>query len=164
NVGWSLVSQVILSILNLDPRDYHDLVVRSGEIGEALSKVWPSRGTGYQHHELIARVTSGPLTLQDLAASFDELAKTGVVERKRRILTDLFTRCVDPREAAYLAKIIFRELRSGAREGVLQAAIAQAFEKDLSQIQRCQLLVGDLDEVAVLAKQNALEAAQFRLF
>ena len=32
------------------------------------------------------------------------------------------------------------------------------------QIQRCQLLVGDLDEVAVLAKNNALDVARFRLF
>ena len=181
NVGWSIISEVVLSILNLDPRDYHDLVVRSGEIGEALSKVWPSGGTGLQpvlaapdstelplseerQHALQTRAATGPITLQDLAASFDELAKTGVVERKRRILAELFTRCVAPHEAAYLAKILFRELRSGAREGVLQAALAEAFDRELSQLQRCQLLVGDLDEVAVLARQNALEAARFRLF
>ena len=31
-------------------------------------------------------------------------------------------------------------------------------------IQRCQLLVGDIDEVAVLARNNELEVAAFRLF
>ena len=171
NVGWSIVSQVVLAMLRLEVRDYHDLVVRSGEIGEALSKAWPSSSdTGYQpvnqqeDHGLVARATEGPLTLHDLSAAFDELAKTGVVERKRRILAELFGRCAEPREAAYLAKIIFRELRSGAREGVLQAAVAQAFDKELSRIQRCQLLVGDLDEVAVLARNDALDAARFRLF
>jgi DNA ligase-1 len=55
-------------------------------------------------------------------------------------------------------------MRTGVQEGVLQAAVAQAFEKPLALIQRTQLLVGDLDEVAVLAKRNNLQSAKFRLF
>jgi DNA ligase-1 len=153
NVGWSIVSDVLLSMLQIDPNVYHDLVVKNGEIGEALSKVWPA-----QCH------TDNTLLLQDLAVAFDKLGAGRGTERKREIIRDLFSRCVHPREAAYLAKIIFREMRSGAREGVLQAAIAQAFEKPLSQVQRCQLLVGDLDEVAVLARRNQLESARLRLF
>ena len=43
NVGGALVSDVVLAILRLDPHAYHDLVVRSGEIGEALSHVWDAR-------------------------------------------------------------------------------------------------------------------------
>lgn len=182
NVGWSRVSDVILNLLQLDPGEFHDLVVRSGEIGEALAKVWPaSRDTGFQpaqsdsqigdteranpQHALESRVTGQPaLTLQDIAAAFDAIAASGATERKREILRELFSRCTDGREAAYLAKLIFREIRSGVREGVLQAAIAQAFEKELAVIQRCQLLVGDLDEVAVLAKNDALDVARLRLF
>src|SRR3954470_21145168 len=40
NVGGALVSDAALAILDLDPGDYHDLCVRSGEIGEALSAAW----------------------------------------------------------------------------------------------------------------------------
>ena len=172
NVGWSKVSKVVLEMLRLDPREYHDLIVRSGEIGEALSQVWPRQKEDSPAIE--------PLTLQFIAQRFDELAATGNTQTKREILHDLFIRCIDPREAAYLAKIIFREMRSGAREGVIQAAIAQAFGQPpeprtesnssrpdlpgLAAVQRCQLLVGDLDEVAVLAKRNALDVAQLRLF
>jgi DNA ligase-1 len=119
---------------------------------------------GNQKHGLQTRVTADPLTLGEIAGAFDYLAVGGGTERKRDILRELFERCTHPREAAYLAKIIFRELRSGVREGVLQGAIAQAFDKSLSAIQRCQLLVGDLDEVAVLARNNALDVAQLRLF
>jgi DNA ligase 1 len=152
SVGWSAVSDVILSMLKLDPHDFNQLVVGSGEIGEALSRVWKPGMTGH------------PLTLHELAAGFDDLAAVGSAEHKRRFLLDLFTRCVHPREAAYLAKIIFREMRSGAREGVLQAAIATAFDQELPRLQRCQLLVGDLGAVAVLAKRNAMQTAQFELF
>ena len=44
NVGGALVSQVVLEILPITPREFHDLAVRSGEIGEALSRVWSRRG------------------------------------------------------------------------------------------------------------------------
>jgi DNA ligase-1 len=153
NVGWSAVCDVVLSLLQLDPGEFHDLVVRSGEIGEALAEVWPD-----------SRDTGEALTLGEISTSFDDLASGGGTGRKREILRQLFSRCTHPREAAYIAKIVFREMRSGVREGVLQAAISQAFDKSLSGIQRCQLLVGDLDEVAVLAKNDALDVARLRLF
>jgi DNA ligase-1 len=153
NVGGAIVSDVVLSILKLAPRTFHELVVRSGEIGEALSRTWPTDVP-----------PQDPLTLRDLSDTFDDLAATGNVERKRELLHGLFRRCQHPREAAYVVKIIFREPRTGVQEGVLQAAVAQSFDKPLAGIQRCQLLIGDLDEVAVLARHNALDTAQFRLF
>jgi DNA ligase-1 len=155
NVGGSLVSDVILSsALKIDPAVFWEQVTRSGEIGNALSELWPQRDDG----------NSPPLTLQNLADAFDDLAATGSWENKHAILRDLFSRCTHPREAAYLVKIIFGDMRTGVQEGVLQAAVAQAFTKPLAAIQRCQLLVGDLDEVAALARGDALDVAQFRLF
>ena len=153
NVGGAIVSDVILDLLELDPREFHATVVRSGEIGEALAKIWPMRESEGE-----------ALTLRDLADAFADVARSGAYEHKRSILTDLFRRCRHGREAAYLAKIIFGDMRSGVQEGVLQAAVAQAFDKPLAAVQRCQLLVGDLEEVAALAKEDALETATFRLF
>jgi DNA ligase-1 len=158
NVGWSNVSQVVLPMVGLGAGEYHALVVKSGEIGEALSKAWdgkpalPDAGPG------------GELTLKDLSAAFEELASTGNTERKREILRGLYGRCRTGREAAYLSKIIFREMRTGVQEGVLQAAVAQAFGKELKDVQRTQLLVGNLDDVAVLARRDALAGARFTLF
>src|SRR3954471_20841446 len=156
SVGGAIVSDVIFSILKIDPNEFWKSVVKNGEVGEALAQVWPADGVGCALAEestmLPAPQAGGPLTLREMADAFDDLARTGVVQRKREILRRLFTRCIHPREAAYLTKIIFGDMRTGVQEGVLQAAIAQAFQKRLSLIQRTQLLVGDLDEVAVLAK------------
>ncbi len=105
-----------------------------------------------------------PLLLRDVAAAFDDLAEASNQKRKREVLRDLYERCADPREAAYLAKLIFREMRTGVQEGVLLQAIAGAFGRTFPQVRRAQLLVGDLGEVAVLAKHDALERASFRLF
>jgi DNA ligase-1 len=169
NVGGALVSDVALAILRLDPGAYHDLVVRSGEIGEALAEVWDARPESPAAPPRDAHLGGGdappaPLTLADLARAFDALASTGQWDAKRTILLDLFSRCATGREAAYLSKIIFGDLRTGVQEGVLHDAIAKAFGRERPAVQRCQLLVGDLGEVAVLAKHDACGTARFRLF
>jgi len=168
SVGGAIVSDVIFSILKIDQQEFWGLVVKNGEVGEALARVWPAEGVGCVAEEpasIMAEASNdGPLTLGEMANAFDDLARTGVVQRKREILRRLFTRCIHPREAAYLTKIIFGDMRTGVQEGVLQAAVAQAFERPPALIQRTQLLLGDLDEVAVLAKRNELESANFRLF
>jgi DNA ligase-1 len=152
NVGGALVSEVVLEILGIDPRNYSDLVRRSGEIGEGIAKVW------------VQRPTSNSLTLAEISRAFHELASTGTWESKRRVLLQQFRRCAHPREAAYLAKIIFGDLRTGVQAGVLHDAVAKAFSRERPAIQRCHLLVGDLGDVAVLARHDACAAASFQLF
>jgi DNA ligase-1 len=152
SVGGAIVWDVLMQILPVGHEELRRLTIASGEIGEALSHVWPEQA--------IERA----LTLADLAEAFETLAETGVQERKRQLLLDLFKRCRTGREATYLAKIIFRDMRTGAQEGVLQAAVAQAFDRPVANIQRCQLLVGNLEEVALLAKHDQLCSATFRLF
>src|SRR5688572_6586793 len=176
SVGGAIVSDAVLAILKIDPHVFWDTVVKSGEIGEALSKLWHhTRGTGDPPvsepsndgngaHGQVAHATLEPLRLADLSNCFDELARTGNVERKRQILFDLFSRCAEAREAAYFAKFFFGDLRTGVQEGVLQAGVAQAFGKELKSIQRALLLVGDLAEVAVLARHDQLASATFKLF
>jgi DNA ligase-1 len=157
NVGGALVSDVVLALLKLDPGTYADLVRRSGESGEALSAVWASRPPRDDGH-------ADPLTLHAIAQAFDDLAAAGSWETRREVLFALFTRCATGREAAYLAKVIFGDLRTGVQEGVLHAAIAEAFARDGEAVRRCHLLVGDLGEVAVLARHDACATATFRLF
>jgi DNA ligase-1 len=159
-VSGAIVSDVIIAMTGMDPNDYSQRVVRAGEIGEALAGMLADRGATSES----ATAASNQLSLPDIESAFDDLASTGNMQRKREIVRDLLTRCTHAREAAYLCKIIFSDLRTGAREGIIQAAIAQAFGHTLLAVQRCQLLVGDLDQVAVLAKNNVLDQAKFKLF
>lgn len=158
-VGGAIVSDVAITLLKIEPHVYSEMVIKSGEIGEALSRLWARVAD-----ESPAAPPRVPTILQDLSNTFEELASTGNVQRKRQVLFDLFSRCSDPREAAYLAKIIFGDLRTGVQEGVLQAGVALAFEKDLKAIQRALLLIGDLADVAVLARHDQLASATFNLF
>lgn len=156
NVGGAIVREVVLELLRADPRSFGELIVRSGEIGEALSKIWPVPAE--------AAEPEPELSLAELSAGFDSIARVGSWDAKKSLVRELYARCQTGREAAYLSKIIFGDLRTGVQEGVLQAAISQAFDKAQPIIRKTQLLVGDLEEVAVLARQDALESATFRLF
>jgi DNA ligase-1 len=157
-VGGRAVGNAILSLLRVEPGTLYNLALKHGELGEALSDVWPAAPMANREAQVAG------LRLADLAEAFEDLSRTGIAQRKREILIDLFLRCRHPREATYVAKIIFGDMRTGVQEGVLQAAVAQAFDKPLADIQRCHLLLGDLDEVAVLARHDRLGEAKFRLF
>ena len=151
-VGGAILWSALTETLPVSHEEFRRLTIASGEIGEAVSKVWPEKQV------------DRPLTLNELAEAFEQLAATGQQERKRAILRRLFDRCATGREATYLTKIMLRDMRSGAQEGVLQAAVAQAFGKKTPEIQKCQLLVGNLEEVALLAKHDQLCCATFCLF
>jgi DNA ligase-1 len=153
------VSDAVMPLLNIDPDEFWAHVVKKGEIGEALSDYWDRRSPLAS-----SRNHTDALTLRAIAECFDDLASTGNQQRKREIVRDLFARCAHPREATYLAKVIFSDLRTGVRDGVLIPAIAEAFARDADAVRRAQLLVGDLSDVAILAKHDRLSEAQFRLF
>jgi DNA ligase-1 len=158
NVGGALMSDAVLALVDLSPHELHALSIKSGEIGEALGAIWETR------RKTAPPPADRPLTLAAMADCFAEIARLSRRENKLVALIDLLSRARTNREAAYLGKIIFGDLRTGVQEGVLQAAVGVAFNAMLPKIQRCQLLVGDLDEVAVLAKRGELDAATFRLF
>jgi DNA ligase-1 len=167
NIGGATFTDAILPLLKINPNEFWPLIVKSGDLGEALSQVWPNNNSGTGASPVIsfsAAPSDGLLTLQQISHAFDDLASTGNVATKRQILSQLFHRCTHPREAAYLTKIIFHDMRTGVQDGILQASIAHAFDKALQEIQRTHLLLGNLDEVALLAKNNRLADAKFRLF
>ena len=116
-VSGAIVSDVILNLYKIDPREYHELIIRAGEIGEALSQI-------------VSRANlqnAGGLSLADIFSEFEKLSATGNVQNKRSIVRELLAQCANPREAAYLVKIIFSDLRTrsarrnftgGSRSGV----------------------------------------------
>ncbi len=61
-------------------------------------------------------------------------------------------------------KVLSGDLRIGLREGLLEAAIATAFDRPLEAVKRAGMLTGDVGETALLARADALDSASLRLF
>jgi DNA ligase-1 len=67
-------------------------------------------------------------------------------------------------EAKYLVKIMTGDLRIGLKESLVEEAIARAYETTLAQVQRANMLVGDIGETLQLAARGALGEAHMRMF
>ncbi len=157
-VSGATFRDVIGTLYGLTPDESRARVVARGETGEALAQLWLDRGPPPDEND------DESLSLADLRGSFDALAQVGQKATKRDLIRDLLARCRTPRSAAYLGKVVGGDLRSGAREGVLLAGIAEAFGADADEVRRANLLTGDLGDVAVLARERRLSEATFRLF
>src|SRR5439155_5302530 len=64
----------------------------------------------------------------------------------------------------YIVKVLTGELRIGLREGLLEAAIARAFDRPLDEVKTAGMLTGDIGETAVLAATDRLSEASPTLF
>jgi DNA ligase-1 len=63
-----------------------------------------------------------------------------------------------------VVKVLGGELRIGLRDGLVEAAIARAFERPLDEVKWAGMLTGDVGETAELARTGTLDQASLALF
>jgi DNA ligase-1 len=115
---------------------------------------------------LADHVTAGEVarpTLVEVQTAFREIAAargpTAKVAQVRELLSQ-----VAPLEAKYIIKIMTGDLRIGLKESLVEEAIAKAFEATLADVQRANMLLGDIGETSRLAAAARLADAHMRLF
>jgi DNA ligase 1 len=145
SVGWSSLSDVLLERSEKSGEDMGASYQRHADLGDVA-------------HELIGDTPGegDPLTLADVAASFDGIAAVRGTKNKRDLVRALLRRA-DAGEARYLVKIVSGETRIGLREGLLVDAIAHAFEREREAVARANMLTGDIGDAALRAKHGTLD-------
>src|SRR5207244_1986639 len=63
-----------------------------------------------------------------------------------------------------LVKIMTGDLRSGLKESLVEEAIARAYGGTLAEVQRANMLLGDIGGTLRLAARDALSEAHMRMF
>jgi DNA ligase-1 len=106
---------------------------------------------------------SATITLQDIRATFDQVAETRTATAKAAVLKSLLERAT-ALEAKYILKIITGELRIGLKESLVEEAIAKAYDEPLGRVQRANMLLGDIGGTLQLAAGHQLDEARMRLF
>ncbi len=71
---------------------------------------------------------------------------------------------MSPREGEYVVKILTGDLRIGLREGLVEEAIAKAFDVPLEEVREANMLSGDIGQTALLASRKELHRAELSLF
>jgi DNA ligase-1 len=104
-----------------------------------------------------------PLDLPGLEAFFQGLAAApGALVRIGRLSERLQT--LHPVEGETLVKLLSGDLRIGLKEGLVEDAIAAAFEAEPAAVRYAHMLTGDPGETAVLARHKQLDQAELRPF
>jgi len=165
-VGGRLLWRVIADASGLSEQALGAAYRRHGDLGSAAYDVFTEAGVSNQRN--------GPNVLQT-ARCFREIATARGPAAKAALVRDLLARAT-PIEAKYLVKIITGELRIGLKESLVEAAIAAAYPARtetepatnnkraiLIQVQRANMLLGDIGETLRLAAARKLESARMRL-
>jgi DNA ligase-1 len=112
---------------------------------------------------------SGSLSINDVYLALCEIANVkgkGSKDKKRKILKTLMEK-MDEKEESFLINCIFSELRQGVKEGVMRKAISSFLRISPSLIQRAEMFLSDLGEVAKIGAikgKEGLEKIGINLF
>ena len=102
-------------------------------------------------------------TLIEVAAAYAAIEVASGPAAKSGILRRLLDQS-DPLTAKYVVKVLSGELRIGLREGLVEAAIAKAFDRPLDEVKWAGMLIGDIGRTAEMARDGLLGEASLALF
>jgi len=149
-VGGSLLWRLVAEFAEKDDATLTAAYRRLGDLGAVAGEVLPEKdGQG--------------LSVLEVNAAFRQIAGTRGASAKSARLRDLLTRAT-PMEAKYIVKIMTGDLRIGLKESLVQEAIAKAYGGTLKEVQRANMLLGDIGETLKLAATGQLANAKMRLF
>jgi len=153
-IGWAAIAAVAQELVGARPGALGAAYNESSDLGQAVHDLFVS-------HEYMP--VGEPPTLPDVAAAFAAIAGVRGTAAKAAALRALLARC-DAQSAKSVVKILSGDLRIGLREGHLEAAIAEAFDQPLADVQTVGMLTGDLGHTAELARDDALARAELVMF
>jgi DNA ligase-1 len=153
-LGWAAISAAVTKVASTTAGALGEAYDRSSDLGVAVADVLASRP-----EEPDPSASPG---LVEVAEAFAAMEAASGAPAKSAVFGALLRRC-DCVTAKYVVKVLTGELRIGLRDGLLEAAIAEAFERPAAEVQLAGMLTGDVGETAVLAKEGRLGEARLRL-
>jgi DNA ligase-1 len=149
-LGWSSVSKVITGVSGRDEDELGAIFRKHSDLGD-----WAGEA-------LEGSTQPEPVSLQEVEEALEAIrtargnAKAAPLER--------IVRRMHPEAARFLIKIIAGELRIGLSEGLVEAAIAEAFGVPITTVKKVHLITGDIGETALRVKHRDFDTTTLTLF
>jgi DNA ligase 1 len=150
-VGGSQLWRIVADLSGKNETELTAAYRRHGDLGVVASQVLPERSG------------RGDLNVLEVQNKFRQIAAARGPAAKIAPLRELLSNAT-PTEAKYIVKIMTGDLRIGLKESLVEEAIAKAYGGTLSEVQRANMLLGDLGETVKLAVADKLGEAKMRLF
>jgi DNA ligase-1 len=169
-VGGRLLWQVLEELSGKSAAELSAAYRKFGDLGAVAGEVLGDSGDGEENKPSLrsagqtrASVPTHELNAIEAENYFRRIAAARGPAAKGALVRDLLGRAT-PLEAKYLVKIMTGDLRIGLKESLVEEAIARAYGATLAQVQRANMLVGDIGETLRLAARGALAEAHMRMF
>ena len=154
-LGWSAIVSTVTELAGVPRSALGEAYDRSSDLGMAVADVLSAAG-----HAPDPDLSP---TLPEVAQAYAGIEAASGPAAKGAILRDLFVRS-DPLTAKYIVKVLAGELRIGLREGLVEAAIARAYDRPLDEVKWAGMLTGDVGKLAALAREDRLGDASLAIF
>jgi len=152
-VGETLLWRLVQELSGKSESELTASYRKLGDLGAVAGEVLPARKTVDVNHPTLIEVQT---TFRAIAAARGPAAKSALA---RELLSQ-----VTPLEAKYIIKIMTGDLRIGLKESLVEEAIAKAYGATLPEVQRANMLLGDIGKTLRLAAHGKLAEAHMRLF
>jgi DNA ligase-1 len=154
-LGWSAMIAAVGALTGATREDLAAAYDRHSDLGLAVEDVLTRFG-----HAPPEEITP---TLPEVAATFAAIEHASGPAARAKLLHDLLARSDAPTAKA-IVKVLGGELRIGLREGLVEAAIARAFDRRIEDVKWAGMLTGDMGRLAELARDGQLDEAELALF
>jgi DNA ligase 1 len=148
-VGGALLWRMVAEVSGKSEAELTAAYRRHGDLGAVAGEVLPSGGRGLNVLEVQER-------FRQIAAARGPAAKGPMVREMLSLSAAL--------EAKYIVKIMTGDLRIGLKESLVEESIAKAYGATLAEVQRANMLLGDIGETLKFALAGKLGEAKMRLF
>jgi DNA ligase 1 len=149
-VGGRLLWRIVAELSGKDEAALTAAYRKLGDLGAVAAEVLPER-SGQR-----LKILEVEDILRQVAAARGPAAKSALVR-------DSLARAT-PLEAKYILKVMTGDLRIGMKESLVEEAIAKAFGCTLAEVQRANMLLGDIGKTLRLAVEHKLQDAKMRMF
>lgn len=149
--GWAVIHRALMAATKLGEPEFRRIASSHGDAGKTALEA------------LEGRTIPEPYALTESREFFDSLQKARGPLAKTELLQKRLAK-ISAREGQYVVKILTGDLRIGLREGLVEEAIASAFNAPLDDVKEANMLLGDIGRMALLALQGELQNAELSLF
>jgi ATP-dependent DNA ligase I len=158
-VGWAAVREAVERAAGAEAGAFGQAYDRYSDPGRAAFELLAERDARRG-----AESSAPPEpTLPEIQAAFAAIVEARRPALRVDLLSQLLDR-LDPPAAMYVVKVLSGELRIGLREGLVESAVASAFERPVAAVRHALMASGDIGEVARLAREDRLDEARPVLF
>jgi len=148
NLGYNHLLKVLMETVGVGENGFLAEFNRTGDLGETVRRLLEKGGMSLQQPIAVL----GSLTISQVAEAFREIAEISgrkAMARKDRVL-ESYLRRLSPLEAKYFVKNLVGEMRHGFSEGLMEEALALAFQANLETVRAAHMALGNLGRVGEL--------------